>query len=172
MKIKPFIWVQGIVFASGIVLLWKYWAVPLKTKVAGLLALLVFLVLLSTASAFLQPKYNRRKIARLGRREEVPLDDFYARFYAGTGLAKEIVRESLREIESATDIPATLLRPDDRFGVELAPLAGEEFGDGLVELIWNTSRREKESGLRVDLSKITTIDDYIRTAGSLTTRNQ
>ena len=92
---------------------------------------------------------------------------FFEQFYADSGLPRELVLSLLDEIAAATEVPASILRPGDRFAEELAPVKGYEFDDGLVELKWIAERRERMLEVKLDLEEIRTVDDYIRTMAKL-----
>lgn len=132
-----------------------------------LLLTLLFLVLFATGAYFHHRWLRQRKITRVSTRAPLGPDQFYEKYYASSGLPKRVVLQLLKEVANASDIPVPLLRPEDRFTVELAPIKGWEFDDGLVELSWLTEDREKRFAGKVDLSKIQTVDDYIRTIGQL-----
>ena len=61
------------------------------------------------------PKYNRRRLARIGDREAIAPKEFYRRFYAGSSLSEDVVVKLLNEVAEAAEVPPGLIRPDDRF---------------------------------------------------------
>ncbi|PYV31774.1 MAG: hypothetical protein DMG22_15575 [Acidobacteria bacterium] len=112
------------------------------------------------------PKYNRRRLARIGDREAIAPKEFYRRFYAGSSLSEDVVVKLLNEVAEAAEVPPGLIRPDDRFDDQLAPT--RNWDDSLVELIWAMEDRAKRLRIaRTDLRRIATVDDYIRTVGEL-----
>ena len=129
---------------------------------AGILFLLALLV----GSFGIGGDIRRKKNARLGQRERLTPDEFYERFYAGAGLPKTLVLELLKEVADSVEVDAGLLRPSDRFSVELmdinfgrlTPLDG-----GLFEVNFRAELRAKKLGADLDLSRILTLHDYIKT---------
>lgn len=114
-----------------------------------------------------KPRWNRRKITRLGNRQAMTPTEFYETFFADSGLPEEIVVELRDEIGCSVEIPPELLRPQDGFRVELADDLTWGIDGGEAELMFAAERRQEKWGVRVDLAKIQTVEDYIRTFGSL-----
>lgn len=133
----------------------------------------LFLVALvwSCISAVSEPR--RKKAARFKGREALAADEFYNQFYAETGLSKAVVLELLQEVAKSVEVDPNLLRPSDRFKSELADI---DFGTmfnldgGLFELTSRAEMRLRKLGAKVDLSRLLTLEDYIRTLGELESR--
>lgn len=135
--------------------------VPLSLAVAILAFVTVGIVVITRHS-------NRRVVSQLGNRKPMPPDEYYRAFFGEAGLPKEVVLKLLEQLGVALDVDPTLLRPDDRFKVELAPLMTSGlFDDGGAELTWLAEEREKKYGVTIDLGKIETLDAYIMTLGGI-----
>ncbi|MBN1907067.1 MAG: hypothetical protein JW927_18455 [Deltaproteobacteria bacterium] len=100
--------------------------------VFGLSLFLIFL---------LSKKEARGKNNRFINRPDMGIDEFYSCYYRSAGIPQEKVAQVLREIGNARGISECKIRPSDRFNHELAPLAGWEFGDGLIELSWIVNKK-------------------------------
>lgn len=135
------------------------------------LQILMFIVLVPVAILiywWADKKQSHQKLTRFQGRAEMRESEFYSTFYSGSGVSIETVSRVLKDIEDATEIPSSQLRPTDRFDTELAPVKGWEFGDGLSLLAWLTDRSLKKNEVDFDRTKIQTIDDFIRQVGELT----
>jgi hypothetical protein len=108
--------------------------------------------------------FKRDKIRRLGRRQLLEEDEFWREFYAGSGLEKDRAQDILNRVSDALEIPLGLLRPGDRFRVELAPLSNTWGTNDTshMSMILLTEGLEKELGTRINMKEIETIDDYVR----------
>ncbi|MCI0551868.1 MAG: hypothetical protein L0287_13010 [Anaerolineae bacterium] len=113
----------------------------------------------------------RKKRERIEPRADMNPEEFYATYYAQTGIPKRVVTETLEQIAKATGIPLTKLRPSDNFNKELAPMQGWEFGDGIVEIDWLLQRKMKDAGVTEKI-EINTIDELIRYLAELEIRSQ
>lgn len=91
--------------------------------------------------------------------------EFYKTFFADSNLPQELVVGLRNEIGCSVEVPPELLRPQDRFLVELADDPTRGIDGGLAELMFAAERREKRLRVRVDLASIQTVGDYIRTFG-------
>jgi hypothetical protein len=127
-----------------------------------LLAFGIIVVLAITVLFFSQRAMYREKERAFASRHDIGPDEFYDSFYRESGLPRQGVVELLREVSTETGIPASKLRPQDRFGRELAPVRGWEFDDGIGILEWNVQRRAKRICRPIDLKQVRTLDDYIR----------
>ena len=76
----------------------------------------------------------RAKCKRFSGRKEYNPSDLCRIFFSESLLSRSEVLAVLREVSLATDIPLGKLRPSDRFAVELSPVRGWEFDDGLLLL--------------------------------------
>ena len=114
----------------------------------------------------------RAKRRRMGSRQPISFDDLYKDYYEESRIPKPLVQRLLREVSYYTDIRVGLLRPTDRFDRELKPL--EEwyaFDDSLAPMEWKAKACERKFHVSIDLSKIQTLDDYVRTFGRLEARD-
>ena len=108
---------------------------------------------------------KRQKIKRLGSRTMMSGSEFYERNYASAGLPRELVLELLDGLGNALEVPPGLLRPSDRFQVELAPLKGWGAMDDRLDLYDLMTRVEKKYDIKLRPSEIETVDHYIRSIG-------
>lgn len=106
-------------------------------------------------------------MARLPKREPMVPEVFYESFYAGSGLPKEVVLKLLEDLERLTEIPRTLLRPEDRLweGEDVDSLSADSLQT--VELMLQVEEIEEETGRRVEADTLDTVDQYIRSFGPL-----
>jgi hypothetical protein len=72
----------------------------------------------------------QRKTRRLSGRSQL-LDDELCATFDGCQLPAKELLEFLQLVALSVEMPRGLLRPTDRFSVELAPERGWEFDDGL-----------------------------------------
>src|SRR5579883_2251194 len=106
---------------------------------------------------------RRTKIARLRDRQALSDDQFFANFYATARLSKQDVLALRAEIANAIEMPVGLLRPQDRFSVELADCKGMAPMDGgLAELTFTAERRKKATRHDLNIATLQSVDDYIR----------
>jgi len=105
----------------------------------------------------------KRKRYRFSGRDDMTPDTFYSTFYADSGLSRDDVVWVLTHVGGLLEIPASKLRPQDRFDTELAPARGWEYDDGLGILERELLGMMRKAGLKPDISKISTLDDCIRT---------
>jgi hypothetical protein len=97
-------------------------------------------------------------------RERLPLDNFYARYYGSEGIEKSCVLKILRELSEAVEVDAELLRPSDRFTVELRPRQDRwaEIDDSWFSVVMLMKRLNKDVGTNVSVESHPTIDSVIR----------
>jgi len=100
---------------------------------AGFAPVIAFLAI-SVALAIMTAIMVRKKRSPFVNRQDYAPHDLWRMFFSEFPLPERDVIAILREVSSATDIPLGKLRPRDRFEVELAPLRGWEFDDGLLLL--------------------------------------
>jgi hypothetical protein len=126
----------------------------------AILILVLLLLGLSVAlSAHTMRDGSRVRRQRLKDREELPMDDIHAGYFASRGLPPELVYELWCEVADGLGVPPGILRPSDRFDLELAPV--EQWDDDLLQVQWAGERRLKRSGIKADLSEIRTLGDYV-----------
>jgi hypothetical protein len=106
---------------------------------------------------------RKRKQASLEHRPALSHDEIYKRFYVSANIPADIVKELWNEIAHTLEYDPARILPSDRFGIELN---AKRLMDPTVEnLDALAARRAKRLGLRVDFSKVRTVDDYVRTFG-------
>ncbi|SRR5713101_841985 len=102
---------------------------------------------------------RNQRLKRFKGRSSLTPDEIYQQFYSSSGIPKTVVLDVLKEISEATEIAQGLIRPTDRFDIELAPAKGwEEMDDASLEL---KTYAEKLGNRTVSLSKVHTVRDYI-----------
>ena len=112
---------------------------------------------------------RKRKAARLGDRGEMPPEEFYATYYAESGIPRPIVLELLKEIAESIEIPIPLIRPTDSFERELSDFDDEMCDGGMAEISFRAHGRVQLHGVRLEPGQIKTVDEYIRFFGILAT---
>jgi len=137
-----------------------------------ILLIVIFVFAIVLLDRIFGPFLDRRKINRFQDRGRITPDQFYDTFYSNSGLSRQTVLQLLDEVAESIRIPAGLLRPQDRFEVELADEKWYWPDWGLDELSENASTRLKKLEAAVEADKIKTVDDYIRTFGSLETQQR
>ncbi len=127
-----------------------------------LVAFSVLMVVFVLTLLIAQRKMYRQKAKPFESREDMSAEEFYSRFDGRSGLTMDEVTSVLLDVASEIGVPAGRLRPDDRFAQERRPVQGWEYDDGIGILEWLARRRAKALGVAVDLSRVATLDDYIR----------
>jgi len=102
-----------------------------------------------------------RRVFRFQSRDNLADADWFNCFYANSGLSEKEVMKTLHFVSDALEIPSGLLRPSDRFKIELAPIVGWEYDDGMVELFWLLKDLATKKNIG-SLPEINTIDEFIR----------
>lgn len=105
---------------------------------------------------------KREKLSRFKERNNIPEEEFYNKFYLSSGLPKDLVLAALREVAEVLELPQGLLRPDDRFDREFAPVKGSEMDDPRYSLETIIYSKLKKLDSNTNLSTIHTLDDLIR----------
>ena len=108
---------------------------------------------------------QRRRAAGIRRREAMPPEVFFEAFYQASGLPREVVLKLLEDLERATGVPRTLLRPEDRLWE--GSVVDESVFDSLQTVELETALQEisEHSGRRIEFAHLQTVDAYIRTLG-------
>lgn len=125
----------------------------------ALVVSLVWLFLFSTRHM------KGEKVRRLGDRQAMSSNEFYETYYLSTALPSKLVSELVNRLGEALEIPPGLLRPGDRFEVELAPLKGWSFMDDRLDLFNLMSELERKYKIQIDRSGTETVDQLIRAVG-------
>lgn len=127
------------------------------------------IVLIGTGYVFVERRVKAGMKARFASRASLEFNDFYDRFYKGS-LDQDVVRELMEHVAHELTIPMGKLRPGDRFENELKPMRGMEFDSGRDLLIVELARMAKKRGIEVELKRIRTLDDYLRSMAGMYTR--
>jgi len=106
---------------------------------------------------------SRRRLKELQfvlARDESDDEKIYNAYFAGSGLPREAVREVWHEVAAALRLPASRMKPTDRFGKDIGTwlITSDEL-DLLAQL---GTRRAKRLGFRPKFELMATVDDYIR----------
>lgn len=129
----------------------------------SVLAILAFIGVGTVAALAGAREIRRIKGARFKGRELLSAEDFYARFYRDAGLDPLLVEGVRQELATSLEIPAEVLRPTDRFDVELAPARGwEKWWDDGLAVVRTKGLFVLGKVYPVDWPKVQTIDDLIR----------
>ena len=94
-------------------------------------------------------------------RPDMSEEEFVFTYYRNTAIPKETISDVLKVVANATEIPASKIRPSDRFDRELAPVRGWEFDDGIAEISWFAKSKIKKAGVHEPV-QVDTVDDLIR----------
>jgi len=105
--------------------------------------------------------FRKRRAKRFfSEREILTGDEIFAQFYGDTGFEKNDVLDIWKEVAEVLHVPYGSLRPTDKFGEQIRGywLIDNE----LDELSDRTHSRLKKYGKSVNLDKITSLDEYVR----------
>lgn len=103
-------------------------------------------------------------------REELPIDDVAARFFPGLSLQGEEVNYLWCEFGRILQIAPGLLRPSDRFKVELAPADfSASLDDRVDDLEEFAVAYAKSRGRSIDLARVETLGALLERLASATT---
>ena len=148
--------VLGVVLISVLSVVWLF--------KANIWVVILGLVVAICVGAFAERWFSRRgKRNLLAHREALLPEEIYAKFYASSGLSEDCVRQLWDEIAKTLGYDSSRIRPSDKFGIDLKEF---QWVDGEVsDLDAIATERCKKKNLKIDLSKILTVDDYIRAFG-------
>jgi hypothetical protein len=110
-----------------------------------------------------ETKTQRGRRAIFLQRSDMLLPEMHQRFYSDSAITEAHLERALGDIAKHLGVPATRLRPTDRFDTELAPTPGWTFDDEMADLEWiaqDSLRNHGVDPLRV--SFVRTVDDYVR----------
>jgi hypothetical protein len=118
---------------------------------------------LAVVGYFYAERKAKLKFARRFRgREELGVEQvcqlFCTNGFTDTHLARELIEYVAGELEMSPG----LLRPTDRFEVEMKPLRGWVFDSARTTLLLDLAHVARQQGKQLDISGIKTLDDYIR----------
>jgi hypothetical protein len=126
---------------------------------------LALAVLYGSLSVFLPEKIRRRK---LSARPRLSFDELYEQYLRDLPFRKELLRTLWGESAQELKVDAELLRPGDRFAVELAvpgfPLV--DVNEGLTSRLRQRMRVRQQS---LKLPEVTTLREYIEASARLET---
>lgn len=139
----------------------------MTTETSMLLTVTLVAAVGGSVLAFVRARMRVRKKLRFVDREVLNPDDLTKAYPAAYN--PQTIKRALAEVSSATGVSIGLLRPTDRFAVELASPRGLawEFDDGLAELVLSLQRRSTATGKAPDIHSIKTVEDYVRTVAEL-----
>src|SRR5438046_2951640 len=89
-------------------------------------------------------------LKRFAERKDIGKDRLYAEYFMEDNLPKKEVLECLSLIESEYDLPAGLLRPDDKLTKLFEPVKTK---NPLLWLIYQTRAEDRKSELNYELAK-------------------
>jgi len=136
---------------------------PRSPMLVGLLGLAVAMLFGVAAGVWSYLVSRRKRRAVFGKREAIPAEELYARYYASSGLSKDVVMRLWSECARTLKIPAERLRPTDRFDAELSPSDfWSSLDDAREDLTKYAITAAKRRGAALDLETIKTLDDLIR----------
>ena len=122
---------------------------------------IIALAIVGVLAALARYWQRRSELFAIGQRPSLTDDEIFQTFYAASGLRKEHVMEGWREDAAELKLPSDKLRPQDRFGKEIGRYLITS--DNLHSLSQAARRRAKAHGVAIDLSKISNVDEYVRT---------
>lgn len=106
---------------------------------------------------------RRKRRAVFGERESLSVEELYARYYARSGLNKDLVMRLWSECARTLKISEGRLRPTDSFEVELSPSDfWSSLDDRREDLTEYAITVAKRAGATLDPKAIKTLDDLIR----------
>jgi hypothetical protein len=104
------------------------------------------------------------------RRPDSTIAEIHETFYAGSAITEEQLARALGDIARYLRVPATKLRPTDRFDSELAPTPGWEFDDEIADLAWIARQSLRKQGVDPAMvPPLLTVDDYVRVISGVRT---
>lgn len=114
---------------------------------------------------------KRKRRAEFSAREPLSAEQVFAKYYAGSGLDKNIVVRLWNECAAKLKIQPEKLRPTDRFELELAASDfWTSLDDPRDDLARYASAEAKRFGATIDLEGTKTLDDLIRQLAAVQTR--
>jgi len=143
---------------------------PRQPMNSSMLQLIFLGIVLAVGAAWIAiggRKADQVRLRRLSSREDLSFDLLYEERYRALGFDPEKVRKALNDVALAIDIPASKLRPTDRFDVELAAERGWGFDDGVAVLVNHAAKKHRRADSTSSGSSVETVDDYIRTIATL-----
>ncbi len=153
---------QAVLIAGilGVLILvaWQRGLTP--TRMVGLVVVVGIGSLVAIASTV----YSRReRRTRFEARERLAMEEIFSRYYAESGLTKDVVVRLWKECAETLGISAGKLRPTDRFDHELKGLDRLQItADSVSHLLEDAWIKAKRAGASFDATKLTTLDDLIR----------
>jgi hypothetical protein len=121
---------------------------------------IIALVIVGIIAALARSWQRKSELSSIIRRPPLNDDEIFLTYYGNSGLSNESVIEVWREIATQLNLPPERLRPLDRFGKDIGRyIITSENLDSLNDA---ARHRAKASGIVYDISKISSIDEYIR----------
>lgn len=100
------------------------------------------------------------KLKRFNGRKPLSIEKIHEIFYPDYEMG--IITELWNEIASNVEVSPELIRPTDRFDVELGPVKGFPIAGEIDDLEDAFTRRCKDQSVDFHKVKIETVDDYIK----------
>lgn len=131
----------------------------LSTMKLLIAALVIALMAVSYASGVRRARKEiyARFAGRTARSASEFWGDFYSEFLPG-----DLVQEALFHLASELDVPLEFLLPSDRFDNQLRPARGWGYLSGHGLLFRELSVWARAKGLSGQITRVETVDDYIR----------
>jgi hypothetical protein len=105
--------------------------------------------------------YRYKKHGRFKERQDLTLEELFARHFASSGIQKDEFVEIITELANVLHVPAGKLRPTDRFDKELK--CADSFDDSNDELVFLVQQKvyKKTGEKKKDLTNVQTLEEYI-----------
>ena len=122
-----------------------------------------FLFLIYVLVSRLEFSRVKEKQSRFSNRISIPVNQIYEKYYRGSELDKKSFIENWEKAASLLKLDSTLLRPDDNFDKELAPVKGSITIDETEELDFMLLDYCKKKGIkRKELKIPKTFGEFIK----------
>ena len=124
------------------------------------------ILIVITIGIFYGIRYHRIRIAikrkRFEDRESLAMNDIYQKFYSDSGLDKNHIIAQWLFVAKSLDLDPGLLRPTDKFKVELGPVKNYPCPSEFDDLEEEIGRKTVELNYTSKNLNFETLDDYIR----------
>ena len=125
---------------------------------------MVFLVVFASAGIgyfYAQKRARQSMSQRFADRDPLGIEQVCDLFCIEPYADRLMIKELLDHVAAELDVNPEVLRPSDRFEVELKPVKGWGFDSGVTTLMLELDRLAKEKNLSIDLSSVKTLADYV-----------
>jgi hypothetical protein len=125
--------------------------------------IIVVLLALGLSASLVAKQRLPAKRKRFVGREGIPLNEIYSTYFAASNLRETDVVELWAKVAEILKLDPQMLRPEDRFKVEFAPVAGYSSAqDELEDLEQYFDSRCREMGINPENEKVETLGDFVR----------